>query len=301
VVGVGRNLAKKTVFTADERIELMREACAKYPNVEVRAFDGLQVEFARACGASFVVRGIRALSDFEFEFEMANMNRRLDAGIEMVYLMTAPEYLFVSASRVKELAAFGAPIDNLVPPNVAKRLKAQIGKSNLRTGATEADDYVTVLLAADVGNTNIVLGAYDGAKLVATWRTATRSDQTEDELAVMVDALLGREDLSLDEVDALVLGSVVPALTASFTRLAERYLDRPALVIGPGVKTGVRLRVDNPSEVGADRIANTLAAHRRYGGPAIVVDFGTTTNFDIVSAEGDFLGGAFAPGLEVSA
>jgi len=140
VVGVGRNLAKKTVFTADERIQLMREACAKYRNVEVKAFDALQVEFARACAASFVVRGIRALSDFEFEFEMANMNRRLDAGIEMVYLMTAPEYLFVSASRVKELAAFGAPIDNLVPPNVAKRLKAQIGKSNLRTGATEADD-----------------------------------------------------------------------------------------------------------------------------------------------------------------
>jgi len=140
VVGVGRNLAKKTVFTADERIALMREACAKYRNVEVKAFDALQVEFARASGASFVVRGIRALSDFEFEFEMANMNRRLDPGIEMVYLMTAPEYLFVSASRVKELAAFGASIDNLVPPNVAKRLKAQIGKSNLRTGATEADD-----------------------------------------------------------------------------------------------------------------------------------------------------------------
>src|SRR2546430_6488608 len=117
----------------------------------------------------------------------------------------------------------------------------------------------------------------------------------------MVDALLAREDLSLDEVDAVVLGSVVPPLTASFAALAERALDRPALVIGPGVKTGVRLRADNPSEVGADRIATTLAAHRRYGGPAVVVDFGTTTNFDVVSAEGDFLGGAFAPGLEVSA
>lgn len=160
---------------------------------------------------------------------------------------------------------------------------------------------MTTLLAVDVGNTNIVIGAYDGDKLVSTWRTATRHDQTEDELAVTVDALLAREDLSLEDLDALVLGSVVPPLTASFTRLAERYLDRPALVIGPGVKTGVRLRVDNPSEVGADRIANTLAAHRRYGGPAIVVDFGTTTNFDVVSAEGDFLGGAFAPGLEVSA
>jgi pantetheine-phosphate adenylyltransferase len=139
VVGVGRNLAKKTVFSADERIELMREACAKYRNVEVRAFDGLQVDFARTCGASFIVRGIRALSDFEFEFEMANMNRSLAAGIEMVYLMTAPEYLFISASRVKELAAFGAPIDKYVPANVAKRL-AQAGKRGMRTGATEAKD-----------------------------------------------------------------------------------------------------------------------------------------------------------------
>src|SRR5439155_22990078 len=97
-------------------------------------------------------------------------------------------------------------------------------------------------------------------------------------------ALLAREHRRRHHVDALLLGPGGPPLTASFTRRAERYLDRPALVIGPGVKTGVRLRVDNPSEVGADRIANTLAAHRRYGGPAIVVDFGTTTNFDIVSA-----------------
>src|SRR5437899_9166992 len=117
----------------------------------------------------------------------------------------------------------------------------------------------------------------------------------------MVEALVERQALSLEDIDALVLGSVVPPVTASFARLAERYLDQPALVIGPGTKTGVRLRVDNPAEVGADRIANTLAAHRRYGGPLVVVDFGTTTNFDVVSADGDFLGGAFAPGLEVSA
>src|SRR3982074_180417 len=140
---------------------------------------------------------------------------------------------------------------------------------------------MTTLLAADVGNTNVVLGAYEGAKLLSTWRTATRHDQTEDELAVMVDALLGREDLSLDDVDALVLGSVVPPLTAAFTSLAERHLDRPALVIGPGVKTGVRLRVDNPSEVGADRIANTLAAHRRYGGPLVIAPFGGRTHFAV--------------------
>jgi pantetheine-phosphate adenylyltransferase len=140
VVGVGRNLAKKTLFSADERITLMREACAKHRNVEVQTFDGLQVDFAKAVGATFIIRGIRALSDFEFEFEMGNMNRRLAPGIEMVYLMTAPEYLFLSASRVKELVAFGAPVDDYVPPNVAKRLKAQIGKQGLRTGATEAND-----------------------------------------------------------------------------------------------------------------------------------------------------------------
>ncbi len=160
---------------------------------------------------------------------------------------------------------------------------------------------MSTVLAVDVGNTNIVLGIYDGAKLRRTWRLATVHDRTEDEIAVSLDGLLAQEDLSLDDLDALVVGSVVPPLTTAFTRLAERYLQRPAFVIGPGIKTGVRLRVDNPSEVGADRIANTLAAHRRYGGPAIVVDFGTTTNFDVVSEDGDFLGGSFAPGLEISA
>jgi len=160
---------------------------------------------------------------------------------------------------------------------------------------------VSTLLAIDAGNTNVVIGAYRGDKLIATWRTATDHDRTEDELAVTLDALLGQEDLSLGSMDALVLGSVVPPLTQAFTRLADRYMDGRAVVIGPGVKTGVRLRVDNPSEVGADRIANTLAAHRRYGGPGVILDLRPTTNFDVVSADGDFLGGAFAPGLEVSA
>ena len=139
VIGVGRNLSKKTVFTADERVALMQEACGKLANVDVRTFDSLQVEFAREVRASFIIRGIRALSDFEFEFEMANMNRRLAEDIEMVFLMTAPEYLFVSASRVKELVAFGAPVDGLVPPNVAKAL-AKKAKHGLRTGATEPAD-----------------------------------------------------------------------------------------------------------------------------------------------------------------
>jgi pantetheine-phosphate adenylyltransferase len=140
VIGVGRNLAKKTVFDAEERVSLMKEACKRWSNVEVQTFDGLQVEFAKQSGARFIIRGIRALSDFEFEFEMGNMNRRLAPDIEMVYLMTAPDYLFLSASRVKELVAFGAPIDNLVPANVAKALRAHVGQGGLRTGATEAND-----------------------------------------------------------------------------------------------------------------------------------------------------------------
>ena len=142
VVAVGTNLAKKTFFSDGERIEMMRDACASLPNVEVKAFDTLTVEFARAVGAGFVIRGIRALSDFEFEFEMANMNRRLAPEIEMVFLMTSPEYLFLSASRVKELAAFGAPVDDMVPPAVARRLRsrAQEGPHGLRTGATEPSD-----------------------------------------------------------------------------------------------------------------------------------------------------------------
>jgi len=164
-----------------------------------------------------------------------------------------------------------------------------------------------ILLALDVGNTNLVIGAYKGATLVRTWRAATHVERTEDELAIMIDGLLAREELGLDDIDAMVVGSVVPPLTLALTRFAERHLEAAAdgtrrhLVIGPGIKTGVRLRVDNPSEVGADRIANTLAAHRRYGGPAVIVDFGTSTNFDVVSAEGDFLGGSFAPGIEIAA
>ena len=142
---------------------------------------------------------------------------------------------------------------------------------------------------------------YQNTTLRRTWRLATVHDRTEDELASLIDGLLAQEDLALSDLDGLAVGSVVPPLTTAFTRLAERYLAKPAFIVGPGIKTGVRLRVDNPAEVGADRIANTLAAHRRYGGPAVIVDFGTTTNFDVVSGDGDFLGGSFAPGLEISA
>lgn len=157
-----------------------------------------------------------------------------------------------------------------------------------------------LLLALDVGNTQILLGVFRDGALSATWRAATEHQRTEDELAVFLDGFLEREQASLRTVDAVVVGSVVPPLTTALQRLSKKYLPRPAFFVGPGIKTGVKLRVDTPSEVGADRLANTLAAHRRYGGPAIVVDFGTTTNFDCVSADGDFLGGSFAPGLELA-
>ena len=140
VVGIGTNVSKRTLFSTDERIALMRGACTGLSNVEVRDFRGLTVDFAHSAGAAFVIRGIRALSDFEFEFEMANMNHRLAPDIEMVYFMTSPEYLFISASRIKELVAFGAAVDSFVPPNVATALLAHRGQDGLRTGATEGKD-----------------------------------------------------------------------------------------------------------------------------------------------------------------
>ncbi len=137
IVAVGTNVAKQTLFDAQERVAMIREAAADLRNVRVEAFDELQVEFARKHGATFVIRGIRALSDFEFEFEMANMNRTLAPEVEMVFLMTSPEYLFLSASRVKELHAFGADVSGLVPPAVLERLKRMPRR---RTGAMEGND-----------------------------------------------------------------------------------------------------------------------------------------------------------------
>ncbi len=140
IVGVGVNLAKKTMFSGDERVALMREAVSALGNVRVEPFDGLQVDFARKHAARFIIRGIRALSDFEFEFEMANMNRTLAPEIEMVFLMTSPEYLFLSASRVKELHAFGADVSKYVPAPVQKRLGKIPPRRGQRTGAMEGNE-----------------------------------------------------------------------------------------------------------------------------------------------------------------
>lgn len=157
-----------------------------------------------------------------------------------------------------------------------------------------------MLLAVSINNTHVVLGVYRDEDHVATWRLRTNPLRTADEYGIALRSLCLGDDVPFDELRHMVVGSVVPTHTGQFGELAERYMGTPALVVGPGIKTGIRLQVENPREVGADRIANTVATHRRYGGPAIVVDMGTATSFDVVSNDGDFLGGAISPGLEIS-
>jgi type III pantothenate kinase len=159
-----------------------------------------------------------------------------------------------------------------------------------------------MLLAVNANNTNTVVGLCEPAadRLVTSWRVSTRRDRTPDEWYSLIASLLGTDGYRLDAVDAVILASVVPSVTTWLCAMARERLGLEPVVVGVELDLGARARVDFPSEVGADRLANTVAAFRRYGGPAIVVDFGTATNFDVVSAEGDFLGGAIAPGLTVS-
>jgi type III pantothenate kinase len=159
-----------------------------------------------------------------------------------------------------------------------------------------------MLLAVDVGNTNTVLCVFDGDRVVEHWRTATDPVRTADELAVTLRGLLAQSPLlARQPLDGIVVCSTVPSVLHELREMLGRYHhDIPTLIVEPGVKTGVSVRMDNPKEVGTDRIMNTVAAAHLYGGPAIVVDFGTSTNFDAVSARGEFVGGALAPGIEIS-
>ncbi len=158
-----------------------------------------------------------------------------------------------------------------------------------------------MLLAIDIGNTNIAFGVFDGETLRATWNVATDINKTADEYAVLLLNLLPREGLALSDIDHVSIACVVPPLLTIFEELSQRYFKIPPLIVGPGVKTGVSICTDNPREVGADRVVNTAAAHRLYGGPLIVIDFGTATTLDAVSKEGDYLGGAIAPGIGIAA
>jgi len=158
-----------------------------------------------------------------------------------------------------------------------------------------------MLLAADIGNTQTHLGAFDGERLVEHWRFQTRAGATGDELAERIAGMLALSGVTLADLDAVCASSVVPPLGAQYEQLTERYLDDATyLAVEPGVKTGMPIRIDNPVEVGADRLVNAVAAYDRIGGACVVVDFGTGINFDAVSADGEYLGGAIAPGLEVS-
>jgi type III pantothenate kinase len=157
-----------------------------------------------------------------------------------------------------------------------------------------------MLLAVDVGNTNIVLGLFDGEDLKGSWRVATESHRMPDEWAMLFESLFACRGLDLKSVDAVCLSSVVPPLTVSIREMAERYLNVEPVVVGPDIENGLRILYDSPREVGADRIVNSLAAYRKYGGPAIIVDFGTATTFDALSGDGDYLGGAIAPGITIS-
>ena len=160
-----------------------------------------------------------------------------------------------------------------------------------------------MLLVLDVGNTQTVAGLYEdtGHDLAAHWRVATDAQRTSDEHALLLDQLLAFEDLSFPDVEGVCISSTAPALTAALREMCARYLpDAHLVVVGPGVRTGIPIRYDTPYEVGPDRIANAVAAHDSHAGRIIVVDFGTATIFDALSAEGEYLGGALFPGLEVS-
>jgi type III pantothenate kinase len=152
-----------------------------------------------------------------------------------------------------------------------------------------------MLLAVDVGNTQTVFGLFDGAELVEHWRVTTEEHRTGDELGALITRFL-----DLERVDGICLSSTVPQLIREYELFAARYAGAPVLVMGPGVRTGIPIRYDDPREVGPDRIANAVAAKERYGAPCIVVDFGTSTNFDIVSPAGEYVGGVLAPGIEIS-
>lgn len=154
------------------------------------------------------------------------------------------------------------------------------------------------LLVVDLGNTNLVLGVYRGDELVSSWRLATARERTADEYGILARQLVG---VLHADLEGAIVASVVPPLNSAMAFMVRKYFEIEPLFVEPGVKTGIAIHVDNPLEVGADRIANCAAAHHAFGGPAVIVDFGTATTFDVVTADAEFIGGVIAPGLNISA
>jgi len=157
-----------------------------------------------------------------------------------------------------------------------------------------------MLLVVDVGNTQTHFGTFRGEELVEHWRFATVRESTADELGAALSNLLELRGLSFADLEASIVSSTVPELGPEWAQMASRYLRHEMPIVGPGIKTGMPIRIDNPREVGADRLVNAVAAHARVDGACVVVDFGTGINFDIVSGDGEYLGGIIAPGVEIS-
>jgi type III pantothenate kinase len=158
-----------------------------------------------------------------------------------------------------------------------------------------------MLLAIDIGNTNIKLGVYEGERLLAHWRAATERHKLADEYAALIGNLFGLAGMDLRSVAGCVVSCVVPPLTGQFRDLSRNYLEVEPVILGLGVATGLRYLIDTPGELGSDRIANSLAAYRKYGGPVIAIAFGTATALDVIVGDGDYIGGAIAPGIGISA
>lgn len=158
-----------------------------------------------------------------------------------------------------------------------------------------------MLLVMDIGNTTTAIGVYKGKKLLANWYIGTLRQRSPDEHYVLLKELFHSEGIRVKEIDAMVISCVVPPLLAGLEEMADKYFKVKPLVVGPGIETGISIKYDEPREVGADRIVNALAAYQNYGGPIIVVDFGTATTFDCISKDGQYLGGAIAPGIKISA
>jgi len=157
-----------------------------------------------------------------------------------------------------------------------------------------------MLLVVDIGNTNTVVGIFQEEELIAHWRLWTNRERTYHEYAILIKELFNLEDLSTGKIEGAIISSVVPNLTPVISRTLQILLGLRPLVVGPGTKTGISILVDNPREVGTDRVVNAVAAFNKYGGPLVVVDFGTATTFDAVSSQGEYLGGAIAPGIGIS-
>jgi len=162
-------------------------------------------------------------------------------------------------------------------------------------------DLIKVILAIDVGNTNTVLGVFEEGKLIKDWYISTDKDKTQDEYRILINNLFLYENIDIKRVSHIAISSAVPPVVFALRNAVKRFLDIEPLIVGPGVRTGINIKMDNPREVGSDRIVNAVAAYNKMGGqPLIIVDFSTATSFDIISKEGDYLGGATAPGIGIS-